>query len=65
MFNDKSKIENTGHVEFNNHNKYKVSFFEVTSYPALGKHLTAKSYLDEAISKSVDESFLLGLYLDE
>ena len=33
--------------------------------PAFGEHLTAKYYVDSAISDTVDESSLLRLYPDE
>ena len=45
----------TVHVEFKNHNLDNVKSVRITSYPAAGEHSTAKNYLDEAISNSVDE----------
>ena len=33
--------------------------------PAVGEHLTAKYYVDNAISKAIDESSLLRLDTDE
>ena len=40
---------NTNHVNFKNKNLDNVSFVKITFYPAVGKHLTAKWYVDKAI----------------
>ena len=58
-------MKNISHVDFNIHNIDKVKFVKVTTYPAVGDHLTAKCYVDEDISNIVDESALLRLYPDE
>ena len=42
-----------------------VRFVKVNSMPAVGEHLTAKYYVDNAISKAIDESSLLRLDTDE
>ena len=60
LLNDPNK-KNTDHVDYENHNFDIVIFFNVTSYAAVGEHLTAKHYVDEAISKTVDESLSLKL----
>ena len=64
-FNDPSIIKNTAHVDFNDKNLDNVRFVKVNSMPAVGEHLTAKYYVDNAISKAIDESSLLRLDTDE
>ena len=64
-FNDPSIIKNTTHVDFNDKNLDNVRFVKVNSMPAVGEHLTAKYYVDNAISKAIDESSLLRLDTDE
>ena len=59
--NDLSKINNTGHVNFNNHKLDNVRFVKVSSYPAVQGHLRLKYYLNEAVPKIVDESSFLRL----
>ena len=65
LFNDPSIIKNTAHVDFNDKNLDNVRFVKVNSMPAVGEHLTAKYYVDTAISNSVDESSLLRLDANE
>ena len=60
-FKDPSKIKNTTHVDFNDENLDNVRFVEVNSMPAVGEPLTAKYFVDNAISRGVDESSLLTL----
>ena len=38
---------------------------KVNCLPAVGEHSTLKMYVDNAFSKSVDESSLLAIYLDK
>ena len=64
-FNDPSIIKNTAHVDFNDKNLDNVRFVKVNSMPAVGEHLTAKYYVDNALSKAIDESSLLRLDTDE
>ena len=64
-FNDPSIIKNTAHVDFNDKNPDNVRFVKVNSMPAVGEHLTAKYYVDNAISDRVNEQSLLRLDLDE
>ena len=55
-FNDPSIIKNTTHVDFNDKNLDNVRFVKVNSMPAVGEHLTAKYYVDNAISdKEADQ----------
>ena len=65
LFNDPSIIKNTAHVDFNDKNLDNVRFVKVNSMPAVAEHLTAKYYVDTAISNSVDESSLLRLDANE
>ena len=58
---DLSMIKNTTHVDFNDKNLGLVRFTKVNSMPPVGEHLTAKYYVDHAISYSVDELSLLTL----
>ena len=62
---DPSIIKNTTHFDFNDRNFDIVRFIQVNSFPAIPEHLTAKIYVDNAISYSVDESSLLKLDSDE
>ena len=64
-FNDPSIIKNTAHVDFNAKNLDNVRFVKVNRMPAVGEHLTAKYYVDNAIFYTVDESSLLRLDPDE
>ena len=63
--NDPSLLRNTSHVDFNDKNHDNVRFVKINSMPAVGEHLTAKCYVDNAISHNVDESSLLRLDPDE
>ena len=62
---DPSLIKNTAHVDFIDKNLDNVRFVKVNSMPAVGEHLTAKYYVDNAISNAIDESSLLRLDPDE
>ena len=64
-FNDPSIIKNTAHVDFIDKNLDNVRLVKVNSMPAVGEHLTAKYYVDNAISKAIDESSLLRFDPDE
>ena len=54
-------FKNNAHVDFIDKNLDNVRFFKVTSTTAIGEQLTAINYVDQDISKSVDESSLVGL----
>ena len=58
-------IINTIHVVFNDKNLDNVRFIKVNSFPAIPEHLTAKIYVDQAVSYSVHEPSLLILDPDE
>ena len=64
IFNDPSIIKNTAHVDFNDKNLGNVHSIKVNSFPSLEEHLTPKIYVNQAISKIVDES-LVNLDPDE
>ena len=62
-FNDPSIIKNTYHVDFNNKDYYIVQSIKVKSFPTLEQDLTPKIYVDNAISYSVSEAFLIDYIL--
>ena len=57
-FNDPSITKNTAHVDFIDKNEDNVRFVKLNSMPAVGKHLTAKYYVDDAVFDSGNESSL-------
>ena len=65
LFNDPSIIKNTKHIGLNDRNITNARFIQVNQLPQIDSHLTAKLYVDIAISDSVDESSLLRLDADE
>ena len=64
-FNDPSILKNTEHFDLNDRNFTNARFFQVNQIPLIDSHLTAKLYVDNAISDSVDESALLRFDPDE
>ena len=58
-FNDPSLFRNSVHVEFNDKNLDNVRFIKVNSFPSIPEHLTAKIYVNQALSNSLDEPSLL------
>ena len=54
--NHPSMMRDNAHVDFNDKNLHIVPFSKVISMPAVGKHITAKFYADNAVSNTVDES---------
>ena len=62
--NDPSIIKNTEHIDLNDRNITNARFIQVNQIPQIDSHLTAKLYVDNAISDSVDERSLLRLYLN-
>ena len=65
LFNDPSIIKNTEHIDLNDRNFTNARFIQVNQLPQIDSHLTAKLYVDNTISESVDESSLLKLDPDE
>ena len=63
--NDPSIIRDTAHFDFNDKNLDNVRFGKINSLPAVRKQLTAKFYVDEAISDSVKKSSQIRLDPDE
>ena len=64
LINDPSIIKNTEHVDLNDRNITNARFIQVNQLPQIDSHLTAKLYVDDAISDSVDERSLLRFYPD-
>ena len=64
-FNDPSILKNTDRVDFNDKNLDNVHSVKINSFPTLEEELTPKYYVDQAISRGVDESSLLRLDPDE
>ena len=65
LFNDPSILKNSAHIDLNDRNITNARFIQVIQLPPIDSHLTAKLYVDNAISDSVDESSLLRLDTDE
>ena len=53
--NDASAIRNRAHIDSKDEILDNVRFVKVNSMPDVGEHLTAKYYVDRAISNTVDE----------
>ena len=58
-------MKNSAHIGLNDRNITNARFIQVNQLPQIDSHLTAKLYVDNAISDSVDESSLLRLDIDE
>ena len=54
-FDDPSIVKSTAHVDFIDKFLDNVRFVKVNSMPAVGRQLTAKFYVDHAISYHVNE----------
>ena len=65
LFNDPSIIKNSAHIDLNDRNITNCRFLSVNQLPQIDSHLTAKLYVDNSISDSIDESSLLRLDTDE
>ena len=50
FFNDSSIIKNTEHIDLNDKNITNARFIQVNQLPQIDSHLTAKLYVDNAIS---------------
>ena len=59
LFNDPSIIKNNAHIDLNDRNITNCRFLSVNQLPQIDSHLTAKLYVDNAISNSVNESSLV------
>ena len=65
LFNDPSIVKNTEHIDLNDRKITNARFIQVNQLPQIDSHLTAKLYVDNAISAGVNEQSLLRLDLDE
>ena len=65
LLNDPGIIKNSAHIDLNDRNITNCRFLSVNQLPQIDSHLTAKLYVDKAISDSIDESSLLRLDTDE
>ena len=60
-FNESSILKNTAHKDLNDKNFTKARFIQVNEWPQIDSHLTAKLYVYDTLSNSVDESTSLRL----
>ena len=65
LFHNPTIIRNSAHIDLNDKNITNARFIQVNQLPQIDSHLTAKLYVDNAISDSVDESSFLRLDPDE
>ena len=65
LFSDSSIVKNNAHLDLNDRNITNARFIKVNQLPQIDSHLTAKLYVDNAISDGVNESSLLRLDIDE
>ena len=65
LFNHPSIIKNNAHIDLNGRNITNARFIQVNQLPQIDSHLTAKLYVDNAISDGVNEQSLLRLDPDE
>ena len=61
LFKDPSIVRNDALIDLNDRNITNARFIQVNQLPQIDSHLTAKLYVDNTISNSVDESSLLRL----
>ena len=65
LFNDPSIVKNNAHIDLNDRNITNCRFLSVNQLPQIDSHLTAKLYVEKAISDSIEESSLLRVDPDE
>ena len=65
LFNDPTIIKNSAHIDLNDKNITNCRFLSVNQLPQIDSHLTAKLYVDNAISDGINEQSLLRLDPDE
>ena len=65
LFNDSTIIQNSTHIDLNDGNITNARFVQVNELPQINSHLTAKLYVDNAISDGVNEQSLLRIDPDE
>ena len=59
LFNNPSILKNNAHIDLKDKNITNCRFLSVNQLPQIDSHLTAKLYVDNAISNSVNESSLV------
>ena len=52
LFNDRSIIKNTAHIDLNDRNITNARFIQVNQIPQVDSHLTAKLYVDNLVNES-------------
>ena len=65
LFNDTSIVKNNARIDLNDRNITNARFIQVNQLPQIDSHLTAKLYVDNAISDGINEQSLLRLDPDE
>ena len=65
LFKDSIIIKDTAHIDLNDRNITNARFIQVNQLPQIDSHSTAKLYVDNAISDSIDGPSLLRLDPDE
>ena len=65
LFNDPSIVKNIEHIDLNDRDITNARFIQVNQLPQIDSHLTAKLYVDNAISDGINEQSLLRLDPDE
>ena len=65
LFHDPTIIRNSPHIDLNDRNITNNRFIKVNQLPQIDSHLTAKLYVDNAISDGVNEQSLFRLAPDE
>ena len=65
LFNDPTIMKNSAHIDLNDKNITNCRFLSVNQLPQIDSHLTAKLYVDNAISDGINEQSLLRLDPDE
>ena len=63
--NDSIILNYTSHIDLNVRNITSATFIQVNQVPQIDSHITAKLYVDNAVSDGVNEHSLLRLDLDE
>ena len=53
LFNDSTIVKNSAHIDLNDKNITNARFIQVNQLPQIDSHLTAKLYVDNAISKVI------------
>ena len=64
-FNDPSVLKNSKPVDLSDRKITNARFIQVNQFPQIDSHLTAKLYVDNALSDAKDEPSLLRLDPDE